>query len=157
MNFLMVENNPLPVVGVSSSTSECLRLVRDGRLARVGFGCWDALRILSLIVLAVTCKAVSEKGNKKRANTGRDRGNHYGCTVETTDLSKRSVGNEYKQVVLAVSNALTFKMGESTGCICVQRSNTGEFSTNIWMHSRSRFTYISGSGNNSWLYFHLYH
>lgn len=40
MNFLMVENKPLPpLVGVSSSTSECLRLVRDGRLARLGFGC----------------------------------------------------------------------------------------------------------------------
>lgn len=40
MNFLMVERKPRPpLVGVSSSTSECLLLVRDGRLARVGFGC----------------------------------------------------------------------------------------------------------------------
>lgn len=73
MNFLMVENNPLPplVGGVSSSTSECLLLVRDGRLSRVGFDCWDALRILSLIVFAVTCKAVVERwqAQKEEMNT----------------------------------------------------------------------------------------
>lgn len=77
MNFLMVENKPLPpLVGVSSSTSECLRLVRDGRLATLGFGCWDALRILSLIVLAVTCKAVEEEKIKKKSDSGKETENH---------------------------------------------------------------------------------
>lgn len=66
----MVENKPRPpLVGVSSSTSECLLLVRDGRLARLGFGCWDALRILSLIVLAVTCKSVGQRRRRSRGDT----------------------------------------------------------------------------------------
>ena len=59
---LLMEDNKLrpPLLTLSSSTSECLRLAQDGRAARQGFCFCDTLRIFSLISLAVTRKADSD-------------------------------------------------------------------------------------------------
>lgn len=125
MNFLMVENKPLPpLVGVSSSTSECLRLVRDGRLARLGFGCWDALRILSLIVLAVTCKAVFKKNQTygEMEDTGREKGNQYNSVQSRKLNSIAKVDKRYKGGQTGCSNRLNylnFQMDKPLGCGCV--------------------------------------
>lgn len=150
MNFLMVENKPLPpLVGVSSSTSECLRLVRDGRLARLGFGCWEALRILSLIVFAVTCKAViyTHKHTKKEVMIQGNMTETY--KAEERNQHESSQGSQGttkadKQVVPTVSTAkLAFRVVKTLGCIHL--CNTCAFSDNIWMHSRSHFTYITAA------------
>ncbi len=58
MNFFIVENRPVsffcilprPLTG-DGSTSQCFRLAWDGWVRRPKFGCWGALRTLSLIML----------------------------------------------------------------------------------------------------------
>lgn len=143
INFLMVENKPRPpLVGVSSSTSECLLLVRDGRLARLGFGCWDALRILSLIVLAVTCKSVGQRRRRSRGDTDTE-GQKTTQAIRCSELIRLLRSEQFVKFTFI---RLQFLGGSVWATLC------SAFSNNICMHSRSHFTYITvDHGCCSWL------
>lgn len=68
MNFLIEDKRPVsflggfpPPPGKGSSTSECFRLARSARCVWSWLDCWEAFRVLSLIFMGTTWKAIKGK------------------------------------------------------------------------------------------------
>ena len=107
MNFFIVENRPVSFFCIlprplteDGSTSQCFRLAGVGWLRRPKFGCWGALRTLSLIMLHRHIeKSEEEKENQEK------------CWLNIGDNLRHSIHHNIFRVV-------------STFLVCVKLSNT---------------------------------
>lgn len=107
MNFFIVENRPVsffcilprPLTG-DGSTSRCFRLAWVRWVRRPKFGCWGALRTLSLIMLQRHIEN-SDKGERKLKILCFK--NKKGClTLEKTNISIRSTKFQSEEVTCVI-------------------------------------------------------
>lgn len=170
MNFLKLDRRPL-LSPEHSSISECFRLVRAGQGLRASFGCWEALRILSLILLRVTCKTGKKEDKTEDHTQGtenktaqRKKLTQEEITPISNDLEKSNFSHGFSHIG---NMNHTFNGFEWVMVLCsVFKSATLQpraLATDIWIYSRhhilqhgSSFSWSTSLVKHSLLQVHYY-